>query len=48
MGRCFFVSGGEGGNEKYIKMEKTAFDSEIISNFAAANDKQDNTKKRIL
>ena len=47
MGRCFFVPGGEGGNEKYIKMEKTAFDSEFMSNFAAANDKQDNTKKRM-
>ena len=48
MGRCFFVSEGEGGNEKYIKMKKVASGSEILSNFAAANDKQENTKKRIL
>jgi len=47
-GRRFFVPDGEGGNEKYIKAKKTTSDSEIISNFAAGNEKQDNTKKRIL
>ena len=41
----FFVPDGEGGNEKYIKSEKTTFDSEIISNFAVANEKQKNTKR---
>jgi hypothetical protein len=37
-----------GGNEKYIN-EKKAIDTLIIlSNFAAENEKQDNTKKKIL
>ena len=47
MGRCFFVPGGEGGNEKYIKMDKTAFDSEFMSNFAAGFEKheKENTMK---
>jgi len=49
MGQCFFVPGCDGGNEKYIKEKKVHCGSEIISNFALANEKQDNTKrKRIL
>ena len=47
-GRRFFVPESDGGNEKYIKQKKVNCCSEIISNFAPANEKQDNTKKRIL
>jgi len=77
MGQCFFVSGSDGGNEKYIKGEKAFSVSQNCYNFAPGfkiqlrvsaafgienelslrslardlspeNEKQDNTKKRIL
>ena len=34
MGRCFFVLGGEGGNEKYIKEKKALAVSNNRSTFA--------------
>ena len=34
MGRCFFVPGGEGGIEKYIKEKKALAVSDIRCNFA--------------
>ena len=34
MGRCFFVPGGEGGNEKYIKAKKAIAISKNRCTFA--------------
>ena len=34
MGRCFFVPGSEGGNEKYIKAKKAFLVSQNCHNFA--------------
>ena len=47
-GQRFFVIRCEGRNEKYIKLIKALSVSIFVSTFALANEKQDNTKKRIL
>ena len=47
MGRCFFVSGGEGGNEKYIKAKIVPKVSKIRCTFAPGFEKheKENTMK---
>ena len=46
MGRCFFVLGGEGRNEKYIKAKKASAVSDIRCNFAVEFEtRKENTMK---